>query len=81
MSKLDSELVSAAVDKILAFAKGVEVDGVKGKVRGFTETIELQVRPGRAPRTGRRAGRAATMLRAFPRGAQVGHARTSVRGG
>jgi large subunit ribosomal protein L10Ae len=43
MSKLDSQLLSQSIDKVLAFAAGKEVDGVKGKVRGFTETIELQV--------------------------------------
>ena len=32
-----------AVEKILAFSQGKEVDGAKGKVRGFTETVELQV--------------------------------------
>ncbi len=45
MSKLDQELLGQAVDKILAFSKGETVDGKKGKVRGFNETIELQVRP------------------------------------
>ena len=45
MSKLDRDLVSKAVDKILAFSKGQEVDGQKGKVRNFTESIELQVSP------------------------------------
>lgn len=43
MSKLDSELLSKSIDQILAYAQGKEVDGKKGKVRGFTETIELQV--------------------------------------
>ncbi len=46
MSKLDRDLVSKAVDKILAFSKGEEVDGSKGKIRKFTETIELQVSHG-----------------------------------
>ena len=46
MSKLDRELVSKAIDKILAFSKGEEVDGSKGKIRKFTETIELQVSHG-----------------------------------
>jgi hypothetical protein len=44
MSRLDTALVNTAVDKILAFSKGQEVDGVKGKQRKFTETVELQVR-------------------------------------
>jgi large subunit ribosomal protein L10Ae len=43
MSRLDTALVNTAVDKILAFSKGQEVDGVKGKQRKFTETVELQV--------------------------------------
>lgn len=44
-SKLDSALVSESVDKILALSKGETVGDVKGKARGFLETIELQVRP------------------------------------
>ncbi len=44
MSKLDSELVNKAVEKILAYSKGETVDGSKGKLRNFVETIELQVR-------------------------------------
>lgn len=44
MSKLDAELVSKAVDKILAYSAGKEVEGVKGVKRNFVETIELQVR-------------------------------------
>jgi len=43
MSKLDSELLSKSIDQILAFSQGKEVEGKKGKVRNFTETIELQV--------------------------------------
>lgn len=43
MSKVDNALLSSSIDKILAFSKGEEVEGKKGKVRGFTETIELQV--------------------------------------
>jgi len=47
MSKLNHEILETAVDGILAYAKGeeIEVDGEKkqGKVRKFTETIELQV--------------------------------------
>jgi len=35
--------LATSIDKVLAFSKGEEVDGEKGKVRGFTETIELQV--------------------------------------
>jgi len=45
--KLNSALLEAAVDDILAFAAGEEIDGAEGKVKGkkrnFTETIELQV--------------------------------------
>ena len=43
MSKVDAELLSVSVDKILAYSKGEEVDGVQGKKRNFTETIELQI--------------------------------------
>jgi large subunit ribosomal protein L10Ae len=43
MSKVDSQLLSESIDKILAFSKGEEVEGVKGKKRGFLETVELQV--------------------------------------
>jgi len=43
MSKISSDLLATSIDKVLAFSKGEEVDGEKGKVRGFTETIELQV--------------------------------------
>ncbi len=43
MSKINSELLSQSVDKVLAFARGEAVDGKEGKVRGFTETIELQI--------------------------------------
>ena len=48
MSKLNAELLAKACDRIVDFAKGKEVvlaDGSKkkGKVRKFTETIELQV--------------------------------------
>ncbi len=45
MSKLDQELLSQSIDKVLAFSAGKEVDGKAGKVRNFTETVELQVRP------------------------------------
>jgi len=47
MSKLQSDLISAAVTKIFAFSRGEKIvkDGkeMTGKVRKFTETIELQV--------------------------------------
>ncbi len=48
MSKLNSELLSSSVANILAFSKGetIQVKGkpdVKGKVRKFTESIELQI--------------------------------------
>jgi large subunit ribosomal protein L10Ae len=43
MSKLDTELLGQAVDKILAYSHGKTVDNVQGKVRNFTETVELQV--------------------------------------
>jgi hypothetical protein len=47
MSRLDNQLVNDAVDKILAYSRGETVAGVKGKQRGFVETIDLQVRPTR----------------------------------
>jgi hypothetical protein len=50
MSKLDTDLLGEAVNKILAYSQGKEVDGKKGKVRNFTETIELQVRIGKTSR-------------------------------
>jgi ribosomal protein L1 len=43
MSKIPQDLLASSIEKILTLAKGGEVEGVKGKVRGFTETIELQV--------------------------------------
>lgn len=47
MSKLNKEIVTNALTKVLAFASGETVvkDGeeLKGKRRKFTETIELQV--------------------------------------
>jgi len=47
MSKLNSELLSSSVENILKFSRGetVMVAGkeVKGKVRKFTESIELQI--------------------------------------
>ena len=42
MAKIESALLAQTIDKILAYSKGEEVDGKKGKVRGFTETVELQ---------------------------------------
>jgi hypothetical protein len=55
MSKVDSQLLSDSIDKIISFAKGEEVDGEKGKKRGFVETVELQVRTfvGHCVRSGR----------------------------
>jgi hypothetical protein len=47
MSKLNADLVNQSVEDLLAYSKGekVTVAGaeVKGKVRKFTETVELQV--------------------------------------
>ncbi len=43
MSKIDSELLTTAVDNILKFSAGETVNGTKGKKRKFTETIELQI--------------------------------------
>ena len=43
MSKVDSQLLSDSIDKILAFSKGEEVEGEPGKKRNFLETVELQV--------------------------------------
>ncbi|CAH0487372.1 unnamed protein product [Peronospora effusa] len=47
MSKLNSELLSQAVDDILSFSAGetVTINGneLKGKKRNFNETIELQI--------------------------------------
>eukprot|EP01031_Cornospumella_fuschlensis_P040202 gene40202-48986_t len=48
MSKLNSELLSNAVENILKFSRGESItngkgEEVKGKVRKFTESIELQV--------------------------------------
>jgi len=47
MSKLSTDLLNAAVKDILTFSKGESImrggEEVKGKKRGFTETIELQV--------------------------------------
>jgi len=47
MSKLNSELLSTSIDSILKFSSGesITIKGaeVKGKVRKFTESIELQI--------------------------------------
>jgi large subunit ribosomal protein L10Ae len=47
MSKLSSELLQEAIVNIVAYSKGedVKINGkdVKGKKRGFTETIEAQI--------------------------------------
>ena len=47
MSKLNSELLSSSINDLLAFSKGekISVKGVEkqGKVRKFTESIELQI--------------------------------------
>lgn len=47
MSKLNKEIVSTCVDKVMAFSRGETVvkDGeeLQGKSRKFTETIELQI--------------------------------------
>jgi large subunit ribosomal protein L10Ae len=43
MSKISSDLLASSIEKVLALSKGEEVDGKKGKVRKFVETIELQV--------------------------------------
>jgi large subunit ribosomal protein L10Ae len=48
MSKLPSELLNQAVDDLLAFSQGQEIqkgaETLKGKQRKFVETVELQVR-------------------------------------
>ena len=47
MSKLNSELLTSSVDQLLKFSQGetINVKGteIKGKVRKFTESIELQI--------------------------------------
>merc|ERR1740129_1076394 len=47
MSKLNAELISGAIDKILEYSEGktIQVDGkdVKGMKRKFVETIDLQI--------------------------------------
>jgi len=47
MAKINSEILQSSLEKILAYSKGEEIthqgEQVKGKVRKFTETIELQV--------------------------------------
>ena len=47
MSKVDAEILERSIKNILGYAAGeeIEVDGetVKGKVRKFQETVELQI--------------------------------------
>lgn len=47
MSKINSELLTRAVDDILKYSKGESIEykknDVKGKKRNFTESIELQI--------------------------------------
>jgi len=47
MSKLNSELLSSSVDNLLKYSKGETIHykgaDVKGKVRKFTESVELQI--------------------------------------
>lgn len=47
MSKLNSELLAKSIDDLLAFSQGKEItfngEAKQGKVRNFTETVELQV--------------------------------------
>jgi len=47
MSKIDADLMTDSISKILAYAEGKEIkigkDAVKGKKRPFQETIELQI--------------------------------------
>lgn len=47
MSKLNSELLNSSIENILKFSRGETVHTVKGEVKGkvrkFTETIELQI--------------------------------------
>lgn len=43
MSRISSETLSAAVDKLLAFSRGETKDKVEGSQRRFVETIELQI--------------------------------------
>jgi large subunit ribosomal protein L10Ae len=47
MSKINAELLSKAVDDVLAFSAGETItykgEDRKGKKRNFTETVELQV--------------------------------------
>ena len=47
MSKLNSELLNSSIDQLLKFSKGETINykgaDVKGKLRKYTETIELQV--------------------------------------
>ena len=61
MSKLNTELLVQSVEDLLAFSKGetIKVGGkeVEGKVRKFTETVELQVRDVWVSRLGMWCGR------------------------
>eukprot|EP01036_Dinobryon_divergens_P026841 gene26841-35533_t len=47
MSKLNSELLHSSIEQLLSFSKGETINykgaDVKGKLRKYTETIELQV--------------------------------------
>mmetsp|Transcript_26318 Transcript_26318/g.52478 ORF Transcript_26318/g.52478 Transcript_26318/m.52478 type:complete len:230 (-) Transcript_26318:155-844(-) len=47
MSKLNSDLLTSSIDKMLAFSRGEEIqhdgEAKQGRVRNFRETIELQV--------------------------------------
>ena len=47
MSKLNSELLNSSIEQLLSYSKGETINykgaEVKGKLRKYTETIELQV--------------------------------------
>lgn len=47
MSKLNSELLNGSIQQLLQFSKGETItykgQEVKGKLRKYTETVELQV--------------------------------------
>jgi len=48
MSKLNSEILNSAIDNLLKFSKGESItnakgETLKGKVRKFTESVELQI--------------------------------------
>ena len=47
MSRLNADLLASSIDQILKFSNGEKINlkgaEVKGKKRGFTETIELQI--------------------------------------